>query len=65
MDLLLDSYDVVISMICSAFNVFSFLMFIILFTSVDLAQGYMSNDDLERAIKEFGQRCSNISRIYR
>ncbi|ESW15573.1 hypothetical protein PHAVU_007G083600 [Phaseolus vulgaris] len=33
-------------------------------TSVDLAQGYMSNDDLERAIKEFGQRCSNISRIY-
>ncbi|KAL9317695.1 hypothetical protein ACSQ67_014212 [Phaseolus vulgaris] len=34
-------------------------------TSVDLAQGYMSNDDLERAIKEFGQRCSNISRIYR
>ncbi|RDX84508.1 Carboxypeptidase SOL1, partial [Mucuna pruriens] len=33
-------------------------------TSVDLAQGYMSNDDLERAIQEFGQRCSNISRIY-
>ncbi|XP_052730394.1 carboxypeptidase SOL1 isoform X5 [Vigna angularis] len=32
--------------------------------SVDLAQGYMSNDDLEWAIKEFGQRCSNISRIY-
>ncbi|CAJ1976896.1 unnamed protein product [Sphenostylis stenocarpa] len=34
-------------------------------TSVDFAQGYMSNDDLELAIKEFGQRCSNISRIYR
>ncbi|CAI8604315.1 unnamed protein product [Vicia faba] len=33
-------------------------------TSVDLAQGYMSNSDLERAVKEFGQRCSNISRIY-
>ncbi|XP_061345162.1 carboxypeptidase SOL1 [Gastrolobium bilobum] len=33
-------------------------------TSVDLAQGYMTNADLERAIKEFGQRCSNISRIY-
>ncbi|KAL2324664.1 hypothetical protein Fmac_023722 [Flemingia macrophylla] len=33
-------------------------------TSVNLAQGYMSNTDLERAIKEFGQRCSNISRIY-
>ncbi|XP_020223688.1 carboxypeptidase SOL1 isoform X1 [Cajanus cajan] len=33
-------------------------------TSVDLAQGYMSNADLELAIKEFGQRCSNISRIY-
>ncbi|CAI8604313.1 unnamed protein product [Vicia faba] len=33
-------------------------------SSVDLAQGYMSNSDLERAVKEFGQRCSNISRIY-
>ncbi|KAG4908009.1 hypothetical protein JHK84_056529 [Glycine max] len=32
--------------------------------SVDLAQGYMSNDDLEWAIQEIGQRCSNISRIY-
>lgn len=32
---------------------------------VDLAQGYMTNSDLERVIKEFGQRCSNISRIYR
>ncbi|KAK7279787.1 hypothetical protein RJT34_24845 [Clitoria ternatea] len=32
--------------------------------SFDLAQGYMTNDDLERAIKEFAQRCSNISRIY-
>ncbi|XP_027189787.1 carboxypeptidase SOL1 isoform X2 [Cicer arietinum] len=31
---------------------------------VDLALGYMTNSELERAIKEFGQRCSNISRIY-
>lgn len=29
-----------------------------------LAEGYMSNDDLEKAIKAFGRRCSNISRIY-
>lgn len=44
-----------------------FLSLICLFplSRVDLAQGYMSNDDLERAVKEFGQRCSNISRIYR
>ena len=34
-------------------------------TSVDLAKGYMTNADLEKAIKQFGQRCSNISRIYR
>ncbi|KAL2601750.1 hypothetical protein AAZV13_10G184200 [Glycine max] len=33
-------------------------------TSVDLAQGFMSNDELEWAIQEFGQRCSNISRVY-
>ncbi|XP_045809378.1 carboxypeptidase SOL1 isoform X2 [Trifolium pratense] len=33
-------------------------------TSVDLTRGYMSNSDLERNIKEFGERCSNISRIY-
>ncbi|KAK7391212.1 hypothetical protein VNO78_19624 [Psophocarpus tetragonolobus] len=32
--------------------------------SDDMAQGYMSNDELEWAIQEFGQRCSNISRIY-
>lgn len=25
----------------------------------------MTNSELERAVKEFGQRCSNISRIYR
>ncbi|CAL0316050.1 unnamed protein product [Lupinus luteus] len=31
---------------------------------VDFARGYMTNDDLETAVKEFGQRCSNISRIY-
>ncbi|KAK9943753.1 hypothetical protein M0R45_009351 [Rubus argutus] len=33
-------------------------------TSVDVAQGYMTNSDLEKAIKAFGQRCSNISRVY-
>ncbi|KAK6940057.1 Peptidase M14, carboxypeptidase A, partial [Dillenia turbinata] len=32
--------------------------------SVDVAQGYMSNTDLEEAVKAFGKRCSNISRIY-
>ncbi|XP_019442038.1 PREDICTED: carboxypeptidase SOL1-like isoform X1 [Lupinus angustifolius] len=31
---------------------------------VDFAQGYMTNADLETAVKEFGRRCSNISRIY-
>ncbi|KAM1151405.1 hypothetical protein TB2_033655 [Malus domestica] len=31
---------------------------------VDVAQGYMTNSDLERAIKVFGRRCSNISRVY-
>ncbi|KAI4346545.1 hypothetical protein L6164_007434 [Bauhinia variegata] len=30
----------------------------------ELAQGYMTNDELGKAIKEFGVRCSNISRIY-
>ncbi|XP_051118198.1 carboxypeptidase SOL1 isoform X2 [Andrographis paniculata] len=29
-----------------------------------LAQGYMSNFDLDKAIKDFHRRCSNISRIY-
>ncbi|KAL5779034.1 hypothetical protein ACOSQ2_009771 [Xanthoceras sorbifolium] len=33
-------------------------------TSVDKADGYMTNSDLEKAVKAFGQRCSNISRIY-
>ncbi|GMH21562.1 hypothetical protein Nepgr_023404 [Nepenthes gracilis] len=32
--------------------------------SVDLTQGYMTNDDLENAVMAFGERCSNISRIY-
>ncbi|KAL2894428.1 Carboxypeptidase SOL1 [Bienertia sinuspersici] len=32
--------------------------------SVDLTKGYMSNADLENAIMSFGERCSNISRIY-
>lgn len=31
---------------------------------IDVAQGYMSNADLENAIMAFGERCSNISRIY-
>ncbi|KNA15694.1 hypothetical protein SOVF_095880, partial [Spinacia oleracea] len=30
----------------------------------DVAKGYMSNADLENAIMAFGERCSNISRIY-
>lgn len=33
--------------------------------SVDVSRGYMTNSDLEKAVKEFGRRCSNISRIYR
>ncbi|KAF8411590.1 hypothetical protein HHK36_004147 [Tetracentron sinense] len=33
-------------------------------SSVDVARGYMSNSELEKAVKDFGQRCSNISRIY-
>lgn len=34
-------------------------------TRVDIAQGYMSNPDLEKAMKAFNRRCSNISRMYR
>ncbi|KAL6527222.1 suppressor of los1-1 [Orobanche gracilis] len=30
-----------------------------------LAQGYMSNSDLEKVMKEFNSRCGNISRLYR
>ncbi|KAH7657376.1 Metallocarboxypeptidase D protein [Dioscorea alata] len=30
----------------------------------DMVSGYMSNSELEMAIKEFGRRCSNISRVY-
>ncbi|TYI29177.1 carboxypeptidase SOL1 isoform X4 [Gossypium hirsutum] len=30
----------------------------------DIARGYMTNSELERAVKEFGRRCSHISRIY-
>ncbi|KAF7821708.1 carboxypeptidase SOL1 [Senna tora] len=33
-------------------------------SGVDMAHGYMTNLDLEIAIKDFGQRCSNISKIY-
>ncbi|KAI4366834.1 hypothetical protein MLD38_022651 [Melastoma candidum] len=29
-----------------------------------LAKGYMTNSDLEHAVKAFGRRCGNISRIY-
>ncbi|KAL6578273.1 suppressor of los1-1 [Orobanche minor] len=29
-----------------------------------LAQGYMSNSDLEKVMKEFNSRCGNISRLY-
>ncbi|XP_042494833.1 carboxypeptidase SOL1 isoform X2 [Macadamia integrifolia] len=30
----------------------------------DVARGYMTNVELEKAVVEFGQRCSHISRIY-
>ncbi|XP_058111276.1 carboxypeptidase SOL1 isoform X2 [Magnolia sinica] len=30
----------------------------------DFAHGYMTNSELEKAVKEFGRRCSKISRIY-
>ncbi|GMN48658.1 hypothetical protein TIFTF001_017813 [Ficus carica] len=33
--------------------------------SVDVAQGYMTNSELEAAIMAFGKRCNNISRVYR
>ncbi|XWS23508.1 hypothetical protein CRYUN_Cryun28dG0020300 [Craigia yunnanensis] len=29
-----------------------------------IARGYMTNSELEKAVKEFGRRCSHISRIY-
>lgn len=35
------------------------------FCSVDVAQGYMTNSELEAAIMAFGKRCNNISRVYR
>ncbi|CAN1235223.1 Carboxypeptidase SOL1 [Linum perenne] len=31
---------------------------------VERARGYMTNLELEKAVKDFGERCSNISRIY-
>ncbi|KAL0361835.1 UNVERIFIED_CONTAM: Carboxypeptidase SOL1, partial [Sesamum radiatum] len=34
------------------------------FQMENLAQGYMSNSELEKAMKELNGRCSNISRIY-
>ncbi|KAI9112644.1 hypothetical protein K1719_016310 [Acacia pycnantha] len=33
-------------------------------STLDRTRGYMTNSDLEMAIKDFGRRCSNISRIY-
>ncbi|KAL5560243.1 hypothetical protein UlMin_036454 [Ulmus minor] len=32
--------------------------------SAEVARGYMTNSELEAAVKKFGRRCSNISRIY-
>ncbi|XP_022133691.1 carboxypeptidase SOL1 isoform X2 [Momordica charantia] len=32
--------------------------------SGSISQGYMTNEELEEAVKAFGQRCSKISRIY-
>lgn len=31
----------------------------------EIVRGYMSNSELEEAMKEFSKRCANISRIYR
>ena len=31
----------------------------------EMIRGYMSNSELETAIKDFGWRCANVSRIYR
>lgn len=33
--------------------------------SLELTRGYMTNDDLEKAMKDFTKRCSKISRLYR
>lgn len=33
--------------------------------SVELTRGYMTNADLEKAMKDFTKRCSKISRLYR
>ncbi|XP_038994470.1 carboxypeptidase SOL1-like isoform X1 [Hibiscus syriacus] len=30
----------------------------------DITRGYMTNSELEKAVKEFGRRCSHISRVY-
>ncbi|CAN8235503.1 unnamed protein product [Cochlearia groenlandica] len=32
--------------------------------SLELTRGYMTNDDLEKAMKDFTNRCSKISRLY-
>lgn len=31
----------------------------------DFARGYMTNSELENAVKDFGRRCNRISKIYR
>ncbi|XP_043696649.1 carboxypeptidase SOL1 isoform X2 [Telopea speciosissima] len=33
-------------------------------TGVDVARGYMTNVELEKAVEQFGRRCSHISRFY-
>lgn len=39
--------------------------FVCIVQSVELTRGYMTNDDLEKAMKDFTKRCSKISRLYR
>lgn len=54
---------------CFLVKIFSVIircvMGFLLCCSDEMVSGYMSNSELEMAIKEFGRRCSNISRVYR
>ena len=47
------------------FSFFLSLLKLVANYSFDVSRGYMTNSDLEKAVKEFGRRCRNISRIYR
>lgn len=50
---------------CSKSKLAIFVFLFNFFRSSDVARGYMTNSDLEKAVKAFGKRCGNISRIYR